>query len=91
MKILALKAYRSGYRGCLIAEGEYQIFQYSPRQGFKILKSYHQSEFQDEFHFIAMMQKFISPSAFIVPPEPIHAFTVAELKRIEINRVTGGA
>ena len=82
MKILALRAYSSGYRGCLIAEGEYRIFQYSPRQGFKIIKAYPQTDFQDYFHFIAIMQKFMSPSAFIVPPAAIDALTVEELDRI---------
>ena len=86
MEILALRAYSSGYRGCLIAEGEYQVFQYTPRQGFKILKTYPQTEFQDEFHFIAIMQKFMSPAAFIVPPAPILALTIEELLRVEARR-----
>ena len=82
MKVLALRAYGSGYRGCLIDKGAYLIFQYTPRLGFKILKSYPRGEFQDYLHFIAVMQKFMSPAAFIVPPAPIQAPTLSELQRI---------
>lgn len=88
MEILALRAHGAGFRGCLIAEDNYQIFQYSPRRGFKILKAYPKKDFQDAFHFIAVMQKFMSPSAFIIPPISIQSLTVEELRRAEAARKT---
>lgn len=86
MKLLALKAYGTGYRGCLIAEGEYRFFQYTPRRGFRLLKTYPQDTFEDDLHFIAMMQKFMSPSAFIVPPVPIARLDADELRRVDQER-----
>ena len=86
MEILALRIHGRGYRGCLIADGEYRVFQYSPRQGFKVLKTYPRSEFEDDLHFIAVMQKFMTPSAFIFPPAPIQALSVVELQRVEADR-----
>jgi hypothetical protein len=85
MEILSLKAYSGGYRGCLMDEHQYKFFQYTPKRGFKDLKSYPKSDFTDYHHFIAMMQKFMSASAFIVPPAVISELTVAELNRVYAN------
>ena len=83
MEILALKNYTAGYRGCLIDSESYRFFQLARKGRLRWLKSYPRSEFSDHFHFIAMMQKFMTPSAFLVPPEPVSELSIAELERVE--------
>jgi hypothetical protein len=82
MEIIYLRAYGSGYRGCVARPGDYLFFQYGRRKGLKALKRYPKTDFEDLEHFMAMMQKFISPPAFLVPPVPIAALTLEELDRI---------
>jgi hypothetical protein len=82
MQLLALRPYASGFRGCLIDSREYSFFQYGRKGRLKILKRYPKSDFSDLYHFIAMMQKFMTSSSMIVPPVPINALTLAELERV---------
>ncbi len=82
MELLLLRAYGSGYRGCVIEENQYLFFQCSRKRGLKHLKSYPKQEFADIAQFMAMMQKFVSPPAFLKPPVPIAALTMEELDRV---------
>ena len=85
MELIYLKAYGSGYRGCAVQpDGDYLFFQCSPRKGLKRLKRYPKSDFDDLEHFMAMMQKFISPPSFLRPP-----LVIAELTMDELNRAHG--
>ena len=81
MALLYLKAYGSGYRGCVIEAQGYLFFQCSARRGFKPLKWYPKAAFDDLAHFMAMMQKFISPPAFLSPPVALPALTMDALDR----------
>jgi len=76
MQLLYLRFYGSGYRGCAITPDCYLFFQCSRKRGLKILKTYPQEEFADLGHFMAMMQKFISPPAFLRPPITIAGMRV---------------
>lgn len=82
MELLLLKAYGSGYRGCLIEQDSYLFFQYSRKRGLKRLKSYPRKDFKDTTQFMAMMQKFITPPSFFNPPIPINALVKEELDRV---------
>ena len=81
MELIYLRAYGSGYRGCAISWDRYLFFQCSLKRGLKILKSYPREEFADPEHFMAMMQKFISPPSFLRPPIVISGLTMHELDR----------
>ena len=83
IQILALRRYASGYRGCLVDQQRYVFFQYSRNGRLKELKSYPRSEFDDLLHFVSVMQKFMSASAFLIPPIPIEALTINELDRLD--------
>lgn len=82
MEIIALKAYARGYRGCLIDDDRYVFFQYTRKGRLRRLKAYPKSAFEDNDHFAAMMMKFMTVSAFLRPPVPIDALTLAELDRV---------
>ncbi len=82
MEILVLKSYASGYRGCVLDDREYLFFQYSRKRGLKILQRYRRSEFENLEHFIGVMAKFLSLSAFILPPQPISGLTEGEMERV---------
>lgn len=82
MEILILKAYGSGYRGCVIEAHHYRYFQFSRKKGLKTLKRYARLEFTGVAQFMAMMQKFASPPSFLQPPIPIQALTMEELDRV---------
>ncbi len=82
MELIYLRAYGSGYRGCAISRDRYHFFQCSRKSGLKILKSYPKAEFVDLDHFMAMMQKFISPPSFLRPPVAISELTMEELDRV---------
>jgi hypothetical protein len=82
MEILALRFYAAGYRGCLIDDDGYTFFQLTRKGRYKRLKAYPKSDFTDNDHFIAMMMKFMTPSAFFRPPVPIAALTLEELDRV---------
>jgi hypothetical protein len=81
MALLYLKAYGSGYRGCVIQAEGYLFFQCSPKRGLKPLKWYPKTEFEDLSHFMAMMQKFIAPPAFLSPPLAVPVLTMEALDR----------
>lgn len=82
MELLLLRAYAGGYRGCVIDEHDYCFFQCRRKGSISRLKSYPKKDFSDLNHFILMMQKFVSPPAFIQPPIPIAALTIKELDRV---------
>ena len=81
-QVVALRAYASGYRGCLIEADSYLFFQCSRSGPVKRLKVYPKSDFIDLDHFKAMMLKFMIPTAFLRPPVPIDGLTIAELDRV---------
>ncbi len=82
MELLLLRAYASGYRGCAIDEESYFFFQSRRNGKIKRLMGYSKADFEDLQHFTAMMQKFVSPPAFLQPPIPISSLTLAELDRV---------
>ena len=82
MELIYLRAYGSGYRGCVVEPDRYLFFQCSRKKGFKYLKSYPKEEFADLDHFMAMMQKFISPPSFLRPPITIATLDLDELDRV---------
>lgn len=88
MEILALKNYSAGYRGCLVDADGYHFFQLARKGRLRWLKSYPASAFSDHYHFIAMMQKFMTPSAFLVPPVPIKELSIEELERVQALKKT---
>jgi len=77
-----LRPYAAGYRGCLSDDDGYLFFQLTRKRGIKRLKDYLRQDFIDNDHFAAMMMKFMRPSAFLRPPVPIAALTLAELDRV---------
>jgi hypothetical protein len=81
MELLYLRAYGSGYRGCVIQSDGYLFFQCSRKSGLKKLKGYPKTDFDDLDHFKAMMQKFITPPSFLKPPIAITALSMEELDR----------
>lgn len=82
MELIYLKAYGSGYRGCAITRDRYLFFQCSRKRDLKILKSYSRDEFFDLDHFMAMMQKFISPPSFLRPPVEISGLSIETLDQV---------
>ncbi len=82
MEILVLKRYSSGYRGCVIDSRYYSFFQFSAKKGLKILHRYPQSDFENIEHFVGVMAKFLSLSAFILPPITIADINAGELERV---------
>jgi hypothetical protein len=82
MYIIALKFHTRGYHGCLIDENGYVFFQLTRKGLLRRLKSYPLEEFASHEHFQHMMMKYMTPSAFLNPPEPIAALTLAELDRV---------
>ena len=82
LKLLFLRAYGSGYRGCVIDGTRFRFFQVGRRKGLKYLKEYSREAFEDTAQFIAMMQKFVTPPAFLQPPIPIDDLTLETLDRI---------
>lgn len=81
MKLLLLRAYAAGFRGCIVDDHDYYFFQCSRKGMVKRLKSYPKKDFVDQKHFIAMMQKFVTPPAFLQPPVSIADLTLEELER----------
>ena len=82
MELLLLRAYGSGYRGCIIDDTRFRFFQVSRRRGIKYLKDYQRDAFDDTAQFIAMMQKFVTPPSFLQPSVPIEELTMESLDRI---------
>ena len=82
LQLVALRAYASGYRGCLMETDRYLFFQCSRNGSVKRLKEYPMADFIDLDHFKAMMLKFMIPTTFLRPPMPIEALTMAELDRV---------
>jgi len=82
MELMAIRPYVSGYRGCLKDQGSYVFFQFTRKGGFRSLKSYPQSDFSDDLHFVAMMQKFMSASAFMVPPVKLESLSLESLAKV---------
>jgi hypothetical protein len=82
MELLFLRAHASGYRGCAIDEQSYFFFQCNRKNRLKRLFCYPKEDFADQDHFIAMMQKFISPPAFLRPSVTVSALTIEELDRV---------
>jgi hypothetical protein len=94
MEILALQSYASGYRGCLVDEHTYALFQITRKTGrIRKLKRYPRGDFTDHDHFKAMMLKFMAPTVFLQPPVPIRELTIQELDRVRevIDRRRGGS
>ncbi len=85
MELLYLRAYGSGYRGCIIDDTRFRFFQVSRRRGLKFLKDYPRDAFEDTAQFIAMMQKFVTPPHFLQPPIPVEDLTVECLARIHAD------
>ena len=83
MALLYLKAYGSGYRGCAIEAQGYLFFQCSAKRGLEPLKWYPKEAFDDVSHFMAMMQKFISPPTFLSPPVAVESLTMDALDRAD--------
>ena len=82
MEIIALKAHTRGYHGCVVEADEYVFFQLSRKGALRRLKAYPRTDFSDHEQFQFMMMKYMTPSAFINPPEPIEAITLDELDRV---------
>ena len=82
MEIIALKVHTRGYHGCLIDADGYAFFQLTHKGFLRRLKTYPKSDFADHEHFQFIMMKYMTPSAFLNPPEPIAALTLAELDRV---------
>jgi hypothetical protein len=82
MQLLALRPYASGFRGCLIDSHFYSFFQFSRKKPLKILKRYPKGDFSDLYHFVGMMQKFMTSSSMIIPPVSIQELTLSELERV---------
>lgn len=82
MELLFLRAYGSGYRGCIIDDTRFRFFQASRKRGIKFLKDYPRDDFEDTSQFIAMMQKFVTPPSFLQPPVPIKELTLESLDRL---------
>ena len=89
MGILAIRPYVSGYRGCLKDAEHYVFFQFTRKGGFRRLKDYPLGDFTDDLHFVAMMQKFMSSSVFILPPIAIETLTIEALDRVYTRRRSG--
>lgn len=81
MELLHLRAHTGGYRGCAIDDTSYFFFQCSRRSGIRRLISYPKHDFEDIGHFMAMMQKFISPPQFLHPTIQVPELTMEALDR----------
>lgn len=81
MELLLLRAYGSGYRGCVIEKERYLFFQFSRKKGLRYLKNYSRQEFASVEQFMAMMQKFVSPPSFLHPSVTIETLSMEELDR----------
>jgi hypothetical protein len=81
MQLLTLHAYAGGFRGCVVDAREYRFFQFRRKGGLQILKSYPKTDFSDLYHFVAMMQKFMTPSAIMIPPIEISELTLEQLEQ----------
>jgi len=66
----------------LVDESGYVFFQLTRKGLIRRFKSYPREEFASHEHFQHMMMKYMTPSAFLNPPEPIAALTLAELDRV---------
>jgi hypothetical protein len=82
LEIIALKAHTRGYHGCVVEADEYVFFQLTRKGNLRRLKAYPRGEFSDHEQFQFMMMKYMTPSAFMTPPEPIEAITLEELDRV---------
>ena len=82
MEIIALKAHTRGYHGCIVEDDAYVFFQLSRKGAFRRLKGYPRKDFSDHEQFQFMMMKYMTPSAFINPPEPIQEISMDELDRV---------
>jgi hypothetical protein len=81
MELLHLRAHAGGFRGCALDEQSYFFFQCSRKHGVRRLIRYPREDFQDIAHFMAMMQKFISPPHFLHPTVEITELTMDALGR----------
>ena len=82
MEIIALKAHTRGYHGCVVEADRYLFFQLTRKGTLRRLKAYPLDDFSDHEQFQLMMMKYMTPSAFLSPPEPIAALTMEELDRV---------
>lgn len=81
MKILGLKAYRSGYTGFLEESDHYVFFKLSIK-GLKKLQCYDKSEFGGYDHFIGLMSKFFPINHFYRKPIAVDCLTMDEVDRL---------
>lgn len=81
MELLHLRAYAGGFRGCALDDQSYFFFQCSRKHGVRRLICYPKEDFQDIGHFMAMMQKFISPPLFLRPTVQLSELTMEALDR----------
>ena len=81
MKILGLKAYRSGYTGFLEESDHYVFFSLSAK-GLKKLQFYDKSEFGGYDHFIGLMSKFFPINHFYRKPLMLDRLTMAAVHTI---------
>ena len=67
VRIIGLKAYRTGYTGFLENDEAY-IFFNTARGEYRPVQSYPKSDFENYHHFTTLMSKFVNQSFFLKTP-----------------------
>ena len=80
MKIIGLKAYQTGYTGCVEDKDTYILFNYV-RHTYNPIQEYPMKAFENRKHFISSMGKFIRSTFFLKEPLEIASVTQESLDR----------
>jgi hypothetical protein len=83
VRLLALKAYPSGFMGFIEAAESYRLFRVDRRGGIHFLNQYPRADFSSYEHFVGMLSRFVSTGRFLRKPLFVRALTAAELERLQ--------
>ena len=88
MRIIGLKAYRSGYTGFLENDEAYVFFN-TAKGKYRQVQSYPKNDFENFHHFTTLMSKFVNSAFFLKTPVEITAVDMETLDRIYANLRAG--
>ena len=85
LRIIGLKAYRSGYTGFL-EDDEAYIFFNTLKGRYRAVQSYAKTDFDDHHHFKTLMSKFVNSAFFLKTPVEVTAVDMKTLDWIHRQR-----
>ena len=82
MKLLSLKAYRTGFTGILEDRAAYVLFCLPKSGPLKQLHCYSKNDFTGVAHFKSVITKFVPIGSFLSTPHAVETLSAVELHRM---------